>query len=299
MTNVFERGIVDIKEHDRFTVSIRTCQKGGNLMFKNKFKLPIILSIMVAVLAGITSILGLVFPELYRDNDVIKVVWFVNDLVTLFLGVPLLLGALYLAIRGSIKAQLIWIGTIWYMIYNYIFYLYGAAVNKFFLLYVALFILSVYALIFTFVKVDIKDIAQRFNPRTPVKAVCGFMFFFAFALGVPWVGKCLAFVFGGPTPTVAEGVIFATDLCFMISVLIVSGILLYKKQPWGYVLSIMVMIKGIFYPIILIVGGILAYIKLGVWDEFIPVYSVLWAACIVFIWLLLKNIQEDGRQKHI
>ena len=54
-------------------------------------KTPYYLSFALAALMGVLSILGLLFQELYRDVDWIRLVWFGNDWVTLLVAVPLLI----------------------------------------------------------------------------------------------------------------------------------------------------------------------------------------------------------------
>ena len=92
----------------------------------------------IAILAALTSIGGLLRPDLYRDNLFVKTTWLGNDAVTLFIAVPILIAALVYSAKGSSKGQLIWMGMLDYMLYNYAFYLFGAAFNVFFLLYAAL-----------------------------------------------------------------------------------------------------------------------------------------------------------------
>ena len=208
-------------------------------MIQTRFKNSIILSFIILILAIAASAGGLLFGDLYRDNALVKSVWFANDIVTLFLAVPLMAGALLYTIRGSVKAQLIWMGTLWYMVYNYIFYLYAATFNNFFLIYVALFTLSAYAFIFAMINTDAGTISQYFHHRTPVKWISGFLMFFAISLTVSWIVMSLSFVFTGqvPEPVVQTGhptgVVFATDLSLLVSTLVLGAVLLWKRHPWG------------------------------------------------------------------
>jgi len=41
------------------------------------------------------------------------------------------------------------------------------------------------------------------------------------------------------------GVVFATDLSLLIPAVLLSGIMLWRRKPWGYVLSAVVMIKSV------------------------------------------------------
>jgi hypothetical protein len=107
----------------------------------------IILSLVILTSATIASAGGLLIPDLYRDNTFIKRAWFGSDVTTLFLVIPSFVIALIYSMRGSLHAKLILIGLLGYMLYNFAFYLFGATFNRFFLIYVLLFTMSIYALI--------------------------------------------------------------------------------------------------------------------------------------------------------
>ncbi len=254
------------------------------------FRTAIRLSVILAFFAIIASVGGLTWSELYRDSESIKAVWFVNDLITLILAVPLLLVAMIYSLKDSLKAQLVWIGSLWYLLYNYVFYLYGAQFNSFFLLYVLLFSLSVYALVMTMSNLEIGLIKKRIKAQAPLRAISSFLFFFAFALGMPWIVMALGFKLSNQAPPFEMTIVFATDLSFLVSVLVFSAILLWKRNTWGFVLAAMIMLKGLLYPLVLIIGGALAYFRTGNWDSFIPLYFILWVLCAYFYRLLLKNI---------
>jgi hypothetical protein len=77
-------------------------------------------------------------PGLYDDNDFVTAGWAGNDLVTLVIAIPLLFGALLMATRGSARGELVWLGSLAYIGYNFAFYLFGASLNRLFLTYVAI-----------------------------------------------------------------------------------------------------------------------------------------------------------------
>ncbi|XMB65970.1 hypothetical protein RI065_06600 [Mycoplasmatota bacterium zrk1] len=267
-------------------------------MFKSKFKLSIIFSVIIIILSVIVAGGGLFFPDVYRDNEIITTAFYGNDIVTLFLVVPMMIVALILCLRGSQKAQLVWMGTLWYMMYNYIFYLYGAAFNVFFLSYVALFTLSAYGLIFALIRVDSRKLAGYFSNNTPIKWISTYMFFFSGLLGVLWIAISLSFIFTGEVPVnIIEtgkdtGIVFATDLSLLIPSLIVSGILLLKKNHWGPILSSIVLIKCVTYSLVLIVMSAIDYIRNRHTDPFILLWVVLSIGCIISLWFLLKNMKD-------
>lgn len=266
-------------------------------MIRTPYKIPFSLSIIIIALSTIATSGGIFINDLYRDNELIKAVWFGNDIITLVFVMPLMIIVLIFAIRNSIKAHLIWMGTLWYMIYNYVFYMYGAAFNKFFLLYVLIFTLSVVALILALIKTDTKALAKN-TSRKSLKWISGFMLFFGIFIGSNWIVQSLNFIFTNEVPIGISqtdhptGVVFATDLSLLVSTLIVGAILLWKREVWGYLISIITLTKCIFYPIGLIFGGYNAYQKTGVWDSLIPAYFLLWIGCVLALGYLIKAIDS-------
>lgn len=105
-----------------------------------------VLSILIIILTIVASAGGLFIKEVYRDNAFVTSTWLGTDFVTLCLAVPLLIAAVILAGRGSTRAFLICLGLFESSLYNFGFYLFGAAFNYLFMVYAALFGLSIWAL---------------------------------------------------------------------------------------------------------------------------------------------------------
>ena len=228
-------------------------------MSQTKLRPVYILSSIIAILATLASAGGLFLDDLYRDNPFVTSLWGGNDLVTLVVAVPMLVAALILSMRGSHRAQLVWLAMLNYMLYNYAFYLFGAAFNWFFLIYVALFTLSMFALIFGLVNIDVNRIGQEFRGRTPVKLISSYMLFVAIGLSIVYITQSLGFVATGQLPEIVvktghpTSVVFALDLSLLVPVFILGAIWLWKRRPWGYVLATMSMVKGTTYTLMLTV----------------------------------------------
>ena len=267
-------------------------------MITGKSRAPYILSILIAVLSMVASAVGLFSPSLYQDNALVTAAWHGNDLITLIITVPMLLGSMYFTLRGSGKGLLLWIGALGYMLYNYIFYLYGTAFNGFFLIYVLLFTLSIYNLILFAVKTDALAISQAFSPRTPTRSVSVFMLFFGVLLGGLWIAMSLGFVFMGKVPAAitqtdhSTGIVFATDLSLLVSTLLVSAILLWQKKPWGYVLATAILVKASTYGLVMMSMSVFTSIELGIVDPMIPLWILLSLGCLISCFLMLVNLKQ-------
>jgi hypothetical protein len=82
------------------------------------------LSGSAAILVLVTSIAGLVFGQrgLYVPNPATMPAFLGQDALSLIVGLPLLLGAVTLARRGSLGGLLVWMGALFYITYSYAFY---------------------------------------------------------------------------------------------------------------------------------------------------------------------------------
>jgi hypothetical protein len=108
---------------------------------------------------------------LYRfDTPLVAVGYRVADAVTLILGIPLLVVALVLGRRGSPKGALMLTGVLAYFWYNYGSLALGAAYNNLFLVYLAVFSGSLFALILALMAIDPQSLAGQFF--TPSATPC-------------------------------------------------------------------------------------------------------------------------------
>jgi hypothetical protein len=220
--------------------------------------------VLILLLAVMASLGGLCINGLYRDNSFVTAAWYGNDLVTLTLAVPLLIVSLLYSMRNSARSQLVWIGVLDYMLYNYAFYLFGAEFNEFFLIYVVLFTLSMFAMIFGLSSLDVDGIRLRFNVRSPVRWISGYMVFVACGLSFVYIAQSLGFIMTGQLPPIVmatghpTSVVFALDLSLLVPGLVLGAIWLWKRQPWGYVLAVALNVKGALYTLALAIGSFTA-----------------------------------------
>jgi hypothetical protein len=232
-------------------------------MNQPKLKTAYILSTLIAVLSAAVSIGGLLFRGLYRDNAFVSTTWLGNDAVTLLLAIPILALAMVFAWRGSLRARLIWMGALDYMLYNYAFYLFGAAFNAFFLVYVALIGLAMFALIFALPNIDAAAIAARFSPRTPVRWIGGYFLFVAAGLTIIYLMMSFNFIVTGQLPDIVErsghptSIVFALDLTLLAPWLALGAVWLMQRRPWGYVIAGVLSVKAPLYTLILSINTVL------------------------------------------
>ena len=217
------------------------------------------LTAIVIVLMLAQSVLGLAFRDQYRDAAWIALTWLGNDWVTLVVALPLLAGGLAATTRGSSRGLLLWLGALGYALYNYAYYLFGAALNAFFPLYLAAVIAAALALIVSLSTIPARSIARRFPSHAPVRLIGGYFLFVSLSLSVVWIGMWFAHVFAGmPTPIEPEAfkVVAALDITLMVPALALGGGLLWKHRPWGYVVAAIAGVQASLYLLVLSINSI-------------------------------------------
>jgi hypothetical protein len=219
------------------------------------------LTVMVAVLMLLQSSLGLLYREQYRDVEWIAATWLGNDWVTLVVALPLLTAGALLASRRSARGVLLWLGTLGYAIYNYAYYLFGAALNAFFPLYLSALISAALALMLALSAIAPLEIARLFDARTPVRLIGGYLAFVGLSLASIWMLMWGAYIFAGrPTPVDTEAfkLVAALDTVLMTPALAMGGILLWRRHAWGYVVSAIAGVQGSLYLLVLSLNSFIA-----------------------------------------
>ncbi|NLG70751.1 MAG: hypothetical protein GX495_01740 [Chloroflexi bacterium] len=163
-----------------------------------------------------------------------------NDAVTLTLGIPLLLLSARLAARGSLRGKLLLTGTLGFILYTYMSMSMLTAFNPLFLVYVALFSLSLVAFVLSMMSYDLAELPRHFSERTPRKAIAAMLFAAGAFLLMAWLGRVVTPLLQG-TPPLLENystmVIQAMDLGLIVPLTFLSAALLLRRSAWGYLLA--------------------------------------------------------------
>ncbi|HLU89948.1 MAG TPA: hypothetical protein VKZ51_08970 [Cyclobacteriaceae bacterium] len=244
---------------------------------KNHYRLKV-LTVVLTLLSAIASGLGLLMPELYRDNDFVKTAWYGNDWVTLAIVVPALIIVLVFSREEAFKIRIIWMGLISYLFYNYSFYLFGAAFNSAFLIYTAIFSLSLFILMMGLSSMQVQGIV---GSSKLLRGISIYLFFIAFMLCMVEVSQSILFITEGRIPEIMiktqhpGNIVFALDLGLIVPAMFLSAVWLWQKKFWGYVLGAMMLIKGFTYGLVLFMGGLLMESRNLGEDPMLPVWLLL------------------------
>ena len=119
------------------------------------------LSLIIAILMAAASVTGLLHRAVIYPTDELIQSFVTNDVVNLFVGLPILLGSMWFVRRGKLIGLLFWPGALMFVLYNYIAYVFATPPSWVFLAYLALLTSSAYTLIGLVASIDAKAIQQR------------------------------------------------------------------------------------------------------------------------------------------
>jgi hypothetical protein len=127
------------------------------------------------------------------------------------------------------------------------------------------------------------------------------MLFWAIFLGGLWIAQSVAFIVTGQLPQsiIDSGgqtnVVFAIDLAIMIPALILGAVWLWQRQPWGYVVAVIMNIKGATYASALIMMSIFSLRdNIPGAADLLPLWIFFTLASLIATVVLLKNMNLQG-----
>ena len=225
-----------------------------------------------------------------------------NDLITLVVGLPLLAFSTWLAFRGSLKGQLLLAGTLGFFLYTYMSMAFNTAFNDLFIVYVALFSLSMYAFILAMMSFDLATLPGRFSEKLPRSWIAGLMIVSAVFLLVAWLGgRILPTITQDAVPAMENTttmVIQAMDLGLIMPFAVLAAVLLLRRSAWGYLLSSVAVMKFITMGLAVSTMGINMALN-GEPDSavLVGIFLVITLANLVIATFLLKSIQQPAPKK--
>ncbi len=178
-----------------------------------------------------------------------------------------------------------------------VFYASIRMLNPLFMLYVVSMSSSFFAFTWLFASFDLKNLVKQFKEGLPIKLLGIIQISLGIMLLIMWGSMLFQYIITKETPTGLDHyttlVIQGLDLGFIVPVSIISGVLLIKREPLGYLLSSVVIIKGFTMGLAIIamligqtVVGV--SIKISEYASF-TIYSLLLMISLV---VLLKNIYD-------
>ena len=197
----------------------------------------------IAILLAIAAGGGLLINGLYRDVPGLVAQAKGQDLISVFVVLPMLIIMAILARRGSLRAHLIWLGVMAYLVYTYASYAFAIQYNPLFLVYIALLGCSLYALIGVLATLDMAGLKAHFIEKTPARAVSGLLAVLAFLFYFLWLSELIPALVAGKIPQsilddrTPTNAIHVLDMAWILPAFVITAVNLWRKHALGYSLA--------------------------------------------------------------
>ena len=161
-------------------------------------------------------------------------------LVFLVVTTPVMVAAMILAGRGSVRALVVWLGALGVCAYNAQLFLYATPFNEVFLVYVALLALSIWSIVALLVHGTVGRLAAAVDSTMPVRLVAGYVTVIAVLNALLWLKSIVPAVLSDEPMSHLVGTdlttnpVFVQDLTIWLPLAIVGASWLWHRKPWGY-----------------------------------------------------------------
>jgi hypothetical protein len=225
-----------------------------------------------------------------------------TDAITLFVAIPLLIAAYYLYQKGSLRGNFFLVGVLAFLLYNSASMALGVAYNQLFLVYILYFSTSFFSFILAFFSVNFENLAKHITPKYPHRGVAIFLFFAGLSVFV-WLSEILTPLFQGVYPPGLDSytteITYVIDLGIIPPVCYLSGFMVLRRIPQGYVLAALMIILNAFVGLVVISQTIFQYLAnivltTGQYIGFVGIFAIMGAVAFRMIYLMLHNISQEA-----
>ncbi|MDQ1597917.1 MAG: hypothetical protein QOI70_1341 [Microbacteriaceae bacterium] len=263
---------------------------------RSGFRLWIYLSIGAAILGFVGSIVALVDTGIYEALTAVFLPQaFAQDLANLVVA-PLLAVVAVLALRGSLRAYLVWLGIVAFTLYNYVIYAFSVPFGSLFPIWITVLSLSLFALIGGVHAIDAEGTANSYVKRRLVTTSAWVLFAVAGLFGLLWLSEDVPALLSGSTPQSVRDMALPTnpvhilDYVFFLPAAIITGIGLLRRKHLAFVAA-----PAFFVFLILTCAPILitplVQVHIAINIGMIAAIGLLALALVAVLILLLRSVQ--------
>ena len=209
----------------------------ASLPIRRNLTLAYTLSLVIALLMTAASIAGTLYRTVIYPTDELFQTFMPNDVVNLLIGLPILVGSMWLTRLGKLVGLLTWPGALFFVLYNYTIYVFAMPLNLAFLLHLALVTLSLYTLIDLVVKIDGKAVQQWLTGAVPERAAGGILAGLGFLFFLQVISILINALISQTPIVETELAVHTTDFLF-IPAWVIGGVLLWRRNAFGYVIGL-------------------------------------------------------------
>lgn len=178
-----------------------------------------------------------------------------QDIINIFLIVPTLLISAYFTGKGKRSGFFVWLGTMLYTTYTFVIYSFGLHFNSFFLIYCWTLGVSAYAFITLTVQVKPETVKGWFDEARHEHLMSILVLAAGVVFYLMWLKDDLPAMISNQTPSNLSGTglptnpVHVLDYSLVLPGFILTSILLFKKNAFGYLFAPVLMTFGVLMDI--------------------------------------------------
>jgi len=214
-----------------------------SLPIRRDLRALFIVSLLIAGLVATVSVVGLLSSSGTYPTEALQQTFIPNDVVILFVGLPILVVSFWRAWHGSLIGLLCWPGALCYMLYNYVAYVYAVPFGWMLLLYISLAVMCAYALVGLMIAIDGRVVRERLGGALPEKAIGAVIAGMGLLFLLRMIGVMVTAIVGSAAMPRTEIAVNLSDAT-IAPAWIIGGVVLWRRQEVGYAGALGLLVQG-------------------------------------------------------
>jgi len=221
-----------------------------------------------------------------------------SDAITLFIFIPLLIWAVFLTGRNSLRGKLLLVCSLTYFLYNSLSMSFSATYNSMFLVYIAMLTTSLFGLILAYLSIDYSSLLQLTREGFPFKGISLFLFISGVILFLLWASDIVINLIQQVIPPLVMSyttiVTYVLDLGIIVPSVLLGGFLVVRRNPIGIPLSASMLYLCAAIGISIIaqtISQILAGMQYTPAQFILFIFSFILMSCFA-TWFLIKGLRH-------
>ncbi|MBG7610452.1 MAG: hypothetical protein IZT55_06260 [Anaerolineae bacterium] len=215
----------------------------GNLPIRYDITSLYIFSLITAILTAATSGLGLAYSSTIYPTEDLFHTFVPNDIVNLIIGLPILVGSIWAAWRDKLIGILLWPGALFFLLYNYLVYLFSMPFNEIWLLYLTLVTINLYTLIALIACIDGPVVKKQLSGNVSERLAGGVLSGLGLLFMIQVISTSVSTIAAQVPISKSEVALHMAD--FIIApAWIIGGVLLWRRSTFGYLTGLGLLFQG-------------------------------------------------------
>jgi hypothetical protein len=255
------------------------------------------LSLAIAACTVLMSLTGIFSQAFYaRETPNWQVQSMGQDVVDLFLIVPVLLITTVFAWKRHFTGTCIWAGTLVYLQYTFLIYCFGVHFNKLFPVYCITLGLSVYTLLYVIYARRKSMASPDHSSRVVIHMTGYYLLLIAVLFYLLWLSEVIPAIYQGVVPKSLAAVglptnpVHVIDLSVFLPGVFITGLLLLRRRTLGYLLAPVVLTFFILMDVT--IGVLMIFIHQHGLEGSPQLASVMLGLAFISAVLLVLNLRQ-------